>query len=122
VCWELNVIIQVRRGCWIFIPSAIITHGNLDKNGTIKSARLKDQFLTSLPDFEFVTTKTGVYPTPSNSQPLMSRGSLVFYSPATFYSVIGQDHTTLTAVKKAGGVVPDMSVSDIVQLFPLVQH
>lgn len=35
ILWELNMIFQIRRGCWMFIPSAILTHGNFDYQGKI---------------------------------------------------------------------------------------
>jgi hypothetical protein len=71
----------------------------------------------------FFTTKTGEFPSPVNAKPFSgSRGSLVLYSPATFYSVLGQEHSTLTSARKAGGTGLDMTPSEVAELFPLVQH
>ena len=58
---------------------------------------------------------------PENSKPWAGTwGSLVLYSPASFYSVMGQEGSTVAAAHKAGGTGMDMEPSEITELFPLV--
>lgn len=127
VCWELNLIIQVRCGCWIFIPSALITHGNVDKKGELEippsSPSLNLPILQIEFSFDFVVAEKNERPTPSNSRPFKgTRGSVVFYSPATFYSVMGHDYSTLAAARRAGVPAADLDLakSEVAKYFPLV--
>ncbi|RPD69242.1 hypothetical protein L226DRAFT_539921 [Lentinus tigrinus ALCF2SS1-7] len=73
VLWEANVIIELPPGVFLFYPSSLFTHFNVD-----------------ICDAQFYTTKGGEYPTRENTSPLNGvpgRGSIVFFNQATMFQL-----------------------------------
>jgi hypothetical protein len=105
VCWELNIIIQFPAGCWIFLPSALISHFNADVGGKSLRSQWSQISIHVFPiadissGLEVVITGKNEKPSTSSTQ---FRGSLAFFNPATFFSVVNSGYATVKAAVADG--------------------
>lgn len=94
-------------GSWIFIPSALLTHFNVDSASEFSSQILtappisiSHNFPTALlKKLRIVKAQRGQQPTPA-SEPF--RGTVAFFNPASFFAVSGTPYYTIKQAKEAG--------------------
>ncbi|KAI0750637.1 hypothetical protein C8Q80DRAFT_1118665 [Daedaleopsis nitida] len=87
VFWEAHLIIQLPPGVFIFYPSSLFTHFNINRD-----------------DFEIVTTADGSEPTPQTARPLhevTGRGSIVLFNQASLFQT-AELGSTVKEAKAAG--------------------
>jgi hypothetical protein len=86
----------------------------------------REQTLAEFTRENLFTAPKGQRPSRSNVTPFSDfggkRGSLVLYSPASFYNVLGQEYeySTLAAAQAAGAGPFNLTPAEVAQLFPLI--
>ncbi|KAM5530099.1 hypothetical protein V8D89_016240 [Ganoderma adspersum] len=104
VLWEAGLILELPVGAFIFYPSALFTHFNVD-----------------MMDLHIVTTSDGSKPTPETSSPLDGvdgRGSIVLFNQASLFQLAELGRTIGQA--KSEGISTVCHNDEWIQRMPVV--
>lgn len=107
VIWEAGLIIELPAGVFLYYPSAIFFHFNIDLSGIpsilCETPSTANVLHIDLQDYIVVTN--GEQPTPQNSTPLghgEGRGSCVFFSQASMFQTAELGVPTVAEARRRG--------------------
>ena len=127
VCLVAGIIIELPPGTVLFLPSALVIHWHVDKQGkwcttgaTLWVLMVSTAFFSGENELEMVVTDGFEIPNAFNMEPLQSitagRGSLMFYNPGTVMAPLTTRRRVIGVGKRGSVPLYPMLASKV---FPL---